>query len=313
MEHLPPWLRNVPLPPPPDEFDETPAWLRGIDRLAPPPAPAEASPDWLTALEPAAEAAEVPDWLAELQAEVSDPLAGAEPAAWLADATPEPPTERPSTFGATGWLQSLSSEPTPAAEPPVEPPPTTSSRIRMPVGPTDWLRSIGHEEAVEPAAAEPSPEPPPVDPDAGVPEWLRDLSDEEITQAFASAPPDPSLLPSEPAALQSEPALDAWLNELAEIAPPANSPDWIANVAANDETVVATNVSEWLAPDRSSGSNVQEPDLPAWLQNVAGDEPPAAPGSVRLDLPSWLLDEDFIASPTTTTPPIAPDAPTLLA
>ncbi len=69
MEHLPPWLRNVPLPPPPTDADETPDWLRGIDSFTPPPSTAAHTPDWLTESAEQAEAASIPDWLAELQAE----------------------------------------------------------------------------------------------------------------------------------------------------------------------------------------------------------------------------------------------------
>ncbi|MGC8801693.1 MAG: hypothetical protein ACP5UR_15780, partial [Chloroflexus sp.] len=297
MEHLPPWLRNVPLPPAPDEDDVTPAWLRGIDSLTPPPPPAVAvPPDWLTADEPMAEATSVPDWLAELQAEVSDPLADAQSAAWLRDADSGPSGE---------------------AVPPVEPPPTTSSRLRMPMGPTDLLRSIGYEEALEPAS-EPSLESEvPADVDTGVPDWLRELSNEEITEAFATAPSEPSLPTSEPAAKAesiSEPALDDWLKELDRIVPETSSTDWSANVAPGDETVFAPDAPAWLDPNQSAASDTSAFDLPPWLQNVAGDEPPVAAGSVRLDLPTWLLDDNIITSaPSTTTPPVAPDAPTLFA
>lgn len=299
MEHLPPWLRNVPLPPAPDEDDSTPAWLRGIDSLTPPPPPAAAAPpDWLTADEPTAEATSVPDWLAELQAEVSDPLADAQSAAWLRDAD----------SGSSG-----------EAVPPVEPPLTTSSRLRMPIGPTDLLRSIGYEEALEPTSEPPLEPEAPVDADVdtGVPDWLRELSDEEITEAFATTPSEPSLSTSEPAAAVdsvSEPALDDWLKELDRIVPETSSTDWSAGVAPGDETVFSPDAPAWLDSDQSAAGGASAFDLPPWLQNVAGDEPPVVAGSVRLDLPTWLLDDNIIASdPSTTTPPVAPDAPTLLA
>ncbi|MEF3273380.1 MAG: hypothetical protein K6356_03130, partial [Chloroflexus sp.] len=315
MEHLPPWLRNVPLPPPPAD-DDTPEWLRGIDSLtpSPPPPSAAAPPAWLTASDPAATTSEIPDWLAELQEEVNDPLANATPMAWLGDETPESLPDRPASFGATSWLQSLTGSPASEAQP-VEPP-TTSSRVRKPIGPTDWLRSIGHEEESEPPQATVKPEPEPVDPAAGVPDWLRELSEEEITEAFATSSSEPSVSSEQaPAATTAESALESWLQELDAIAPTvaATPSDWATGIAANDETVLATNLPEWMSSDQPRADQAGQADLPAWLQNVAGDEPSAASGSVRLDLPTWLLDDKLIEPPSTTTPPVAPDAPTMLA
>ncbi len=317
MEHLPPWLRNVPLPPPPAGDDETPAWLRGIDSLAPPTPPAATNPpDWLNTEESVSDAAGVPDWLADLQSEVSDPLAAATPAApWLEGVQPEPPAERPSTFGATGWLSGLGGEPQSGVDPAPEPPPTTSSRIRMPVGPTDWLRSMGHEEATDEPPAPERPESAPADIDSGVPDWLRELSEEEIdeiTETFTEPPASPALPAATPKPVSPpESTFADWLDEVLELP----SPDRPTVVSANDETVLASEVPEWLTSDQPAlPPEPSAVDLPAWLQNIAGDEPPAAPGSVRLDLPSWLLDDNLIVQPpTTTTPPIAPDAPTLLA
>ncbi len=310
MEHLPPWLRNVPLPPPPTDADETPDWLRGIDSFTPPPSTAAHTPDWLTESAEQAEAASIPDWLAELQAEVSDPLAGSgTPPPWISDVKPEPTAERPSAFGTADWLQGLESRSPAESSLSSEPPPTTTSRLRMPVGPTDWLRSMGHEEEVESAAQEPAAEEAYLDLDSGVPDWLRELSEEEITQALATTTPEPSLNVAE-AETPSEPEMADWLSELDRLATDTKSqaPDWLPEGTANDETILATNEPEWLTPDQPLPPTPSALDLPPWLQNIAGDEPPAAPGSVRLDLPSWLLEEDVPSSPT-----VAPDAPTLLA
>ncbi len=300
MEHLPPWLRNVPLPPPPTDADDTPDWLRGIDSFTPPPSTAARTPDWLTEPAEQTEAASIPDWLAELQAEVTDPLAesGAQ-TPWIGDVKPEPTAERPSAFGTADWLQGSDDEP----------PPTTSSRLRMPVGPTDWLRSMGHEEEGESAAQEPAAEAANLDLDSGVPDWLRELSEEEITQALATTTPEPSSTVTA-ANTPSEPEPADWLSELDRLSSDTKAPtrDWLQEGTANDETILATNVPEWLTPDQPLTPETSAPDLPPWLQNIAGDEPPAAPGSVRLDLPSWLLEEDSPQLPT-----VAPDAPTLLA
>ncbi len=300
MEHLPPWLRNVPLPPPPTDADDTPDWLRGIDSFTPPPSTAARTPDWLTEPAEQTEAASIPDWLAELQAEVTDPLAesGAQ-TPWIGDVKPEPTAERPSAFGTADWLQGSDDEP----------PPTTSSRLRMPVGPTDWLRSMGHEEEGESAAQEPAAEAANLDLDSGVPDWLRELSEEEITQALATTTPEPSSTVTA-ANTPSEPEPADWLSELDCLSSDTKAPtrDWLQEGTANDETILATNVPEWLTPDQPLTPETSAPDLPPWLQNIAGDEPPAAPGSVRLDLPSWLLEEDSPQLPT-----VAPDAPTLLA
>ncbi len=322
MEHLPPWLRNLPLPPRPasaaSAADAVPAWLRDIEGAptTPPPSAAAAPPDWLPAAEAApaggAAADDVPDWLRDLQGELASTaeLTAPEPAAsdeevpdWLREIAAEPAPkpepqaarpERPAPPGATSWLKGLASDTPPADEsaPPPAEPTTTTSRIRMPVGATDWLRSIGQEteSSAQESADEPSePEPPADTGESGVPDWLRDVTPEELASAVAADVPDYE---------------DDQLDQVA-------GPNWLADLAAEarpvDEDSISGAVPDWLADLTPAGTDAApnpprgDVGVPNWLTAAAdADEDEAAP--------DWLrnLAGDAAEPPPSSTPSAAP-------
>ncbi|MCX7791580.1 MAG: hypothetical protein N2378_13145 [Chloroflexaceae bacterium] len=299
MEHLPPWLRNLPLPSPPTGRDQS---------------------------EPPAEDEEVPEWLRDLRREVSDEArtGAAETPEWLQDvdrlASPPPAEPAPPTppLGATSWLTGLGrDEPgAPASPPPAEEQPTTTSRIKLPEGATDWLRSIGPDPD---APSEPlsGPLSEPLD-QTGVPDWLRDLNVDEVARAVDGelpGPPEGELTgnlavetpsadagtfpaqrtPTETGAQPSEPLLEEpdWLREF--MAPEEQKPSSASQPRADlaDEAEVPTWLRE-IAEAAQEPSEVETPaappaegqELPAWLREAALAEAPAASEEV----PTWLRE-----------------------
>ena len=311
MEHLPPWLRNLPLPPRPASGD-TPDWLRDVAPSAP-PAPSTPPPPAKTASEPADD---TPDWLRELQSEIGAAptgdtyLPGVSPRResgdtpdWLRDvAAAEPATPaRPAPFGATGWLHSLSSssenEDVPESEPKPEPPPTTTtSRIKMPVGATDWLRSIGQEaDPAEPKTPRSSVSEM-IDVKSGVPDWLRDVTPAEI-QSVSSAEPvaDDSPPPSQKV---FDPLSSNWLTDEPVVTSDDRTvlADWASDASARAETVAADHVPDWLrdvapvsfdAPSDQGGA--RDPgSVPDWLSGSGRDDSSAPQADTGV--PDWLRD-----------------------
>ncbi|NJN15362.1 MAG: hypothetical protein HC822_03235 [Oscillochloris sp.] len=311
MNHLPPWLRNLPLPPKPAAADAP---------VAPPAgAAAPASSD-------------TPDWLRDLEQEVEQPSSDAAAAAsgdtdtpdWLRDLAQEaeqmPPSDsdsalRSASFGATDWLRSIGAEgsDTPeqpeTPEPPAEPPPTTTSRIRMPVGATDWLRSIGQETDLDEELAasdqefsggdEPEPE---------VPDWLHDVTPEEListseAEQMASREPDdpnvPDWLRDSPIdrADQSTVAADLEPAPLEEtIAASDDVPDWLREIVPPEDLSAVESRRDrseppsWLQDATSADDDFSAgSDMPDWLQQVSSEEAPSEPAG---GAPSWLRDAD---------------------
>ncbi|NTW97190.1 MAG: hypothetical protein HGB28_01405, partial [Oscillochloris sp.] len=308
MEHLPPWLRNVPLPPRPSTgghaTDDTPDWLREPAGSAPsaPPAPHQA----------ASADDDMPDWLRDLQSEI-----GATPTGdtnlpdapthgdsddtpdWLRDAgtdTPAPPPSRevPDPFGATGWLQSLS--PSAGSDDEPEPPPTTTtSRIRMPVGATDWLRSIGQDLDAEDPKDPYRPQTELADDKSGVPDWLRDVSPSEIIETMAESEPEASEPSPQPV---FDPLASNWLTE----DPGADADErtvasgWDNKPPAQGEALAADSIPAWLrdvAPESFDSPAIQERprdpgSLPDWLSAPEGED--VRTPLVGADVPDWLRD-----------------------
>jgi hypothetical protein len=400
MDHLPPWLRTLPLPPTPPSrrgaADPTPDWLQNA---ASNDLSAGAVPDWLrdeSSSPPppnsrTGDSDSMPGWLRELQQDVAPPVTGtsagdsqpgwlSELAAesersgdsesgirssstpdWLRDLDAEQagassgtnPAPKPKPFGATQWLDSLATggaatpnPPPPAAPPPPTPPPaptndtystTTTSRIRMPVGATDWLRSIGQEPDDDaPAKARAKEEPvAPVEPAEDVPDWLRDISAEELANDMVV-----DLGPAEPPSPKPisvfDPTMPGWLGSDDSFASDRTAPadDWLSEDSSSSaaETMAADDVPDWLRSETSTPSRGQPPawlsadsddetsgpaedeDVPAWLRDVTGDAAPPRPAarpSAALDDdgPDWLRDIGGGAPPPAqpaTPPPAAP-------
>ncbi len=313
MEHLPPWLRNLPLPTPPAGHAET----------APPPS--------------AGADEEVPEWLRDLRREVSDEArtGSAEAPEWLRDVEPPsaPPPAAPSPrtppLGATSWLSDLGHD---KPEAPTEPAsaadqPTTSSRVKMPVGATDWLRSIGQDPD---APSEPlsGPISEPLDA-SGLPDWLRDLNADEVARAVEGETPphdrpiaetpsaDASTVPTQrspsaptPPSTESLPEEPDWLREFMapekQKAPPppeahaaddAEVPTWLREIAEasegspeSDRSVAApeeeSELPTWLRDAAQAEAPAGGEEIPAWLREAA--EAPQPPASA--DVPAWLRD-----------------------
>ncbi|MFQ3662326.1 MAG: hypothetical protein SNJ69_08025, partial [Chloroflexaceae bacterium] len=278
MEHLPPWLRNLPLPTPPAGHAET----------APPPSAGadETVPEWLRDLrrEVSDEArtgpAEVPEWLRDVEPPHDDPHRAGAPAAeapdWLRDveppSAPPPATPSPRTppLGATSWLSGLGQD---KPETPTEPAsaadqPTTSSRVKMPVGATDWLRSIGQDPD---APSEPlsGPISEPLD-TSGLPDWLRELNADEVARAVEGETPPPER--------QSG-------GNLAE--------DSGAEMPSADASTVPTQRSPSAPTPPSTGSLPEEPD---WLREFMAPEEqktppiPEARATDDAEVPTWLRE-----------------------
>ena len=259
--NLPPWLRDVPLPPRPRGAGD----LAAAAAASAPPAPADPPssaglPDWLhdsSAAEPASaldapgwmdspaqaptpaqtsEHAELPDWLRESQPAVA-PSAGAE--------------QVPS------WLSDLAGTDTPAQESSPEPPP-----------------------ALLPAV--------PAQSDSSLPDWLRD------SQRDARPPSGGEQLPSWLAESNQMPSSTdlpagespAWLGGLETGTPddakPSAEPDWLSG-ASDAVSPTDIGVPNWLSD--ASDAPLQDSnaaDIPDWLS--AKSAPAAEPSTI----PDWL-------------------------
>ncbi len=340
---LPPWLRGVPLPPrppsraapdeqaaPPAEPEEAvPDWLQGAaaaaavdsDQFRGEESTATSSadaaiPDWLRDLQSDIGATEEdeplpvddqPDWLTSLTAEQSADLpAEAAPS----DVSPSADSELPDWLRATA--QPEESAPAEAADAfPTEAAPSdqagdqTSSWAQMPVGATDWLRSLGREDDTE-AASTPSEPPEMSDPtaapadqaerpesegDAGVPDWLRDISPDEV--ARDSAEPEP-FTPPAPAETDSSDWMVAGAASVAdaahqyqeELSEEPGIPDWLRDISPDEvaRDIAATEGGTPTPPPASAES-------PDWFAEAApADTPSAPPAGEETGIPDWLRD-----------------------
>ena len=247
----------------------------------------------------------MPEWLRDLRREVSDDTrsGAAEVPEWLRDIAqpaPPPPAEpapRTPPLGATSWLSGLGrDEPgTPAEPAPATDQPTTSSRIKMPSGATDWLRSIGPDPD---APSEPlsGPISEPLDPGA-LPDWLRDLNPDEVARAVEGegpAPPErekPGNLAAETPSADAS-TVPAQRAPAAPISPPSESlleePDWLREFMAPEEQKVGP------APEARS-DRAEDAEVPTWLREIteASQGSPAgqiqgAPPAEGKERPAWL-------------------------
>ena len=299
MEHLPLWLRNLPLPARPASSadssagSEMPDWLRELQSEV------DASSELPFDTRAAAGA---PDWLANLEGDASTANQAAPPA------SSEPPA-RPQPFGATSWLASLgTSEAPPAGRDAPEPPKaqdadqqtSTTSRVRMPVGATDWLRSIGQDPDRK---SEPISEPLSASEESGVPEWLRDLSADEVARAVEADLPDsqPRFDPQAPGWLADDgrmPDASTVSANWARREAPADTasddvPEWLRDVAEREGAEQPQREESGRQPERESLTDLAGgAEVPAWLRDLG--EPPEAepPASARDAAPDWLSAAD---------------------
>ena len=322
-QNLPPWLRDVPLPPRPRASEPAPqnAALPPAADSAADTVPADALPDWLRdtasqaastpspAAPPAGPQEALPDWLREF-----DPTA---PSAQPPGAAPAQAAPSQSPDGLPDWLQDLG---TSSAAPRAS---DDAARADLP----DWLREV--QEAAPPtySPAPAAPPEPPAPPSENLPGWLADLTDSPAGDEPAAAPDWMNTAgPATPRA--PEDALPGWLQPETPT-PPASDmalPGWLP---AEAESTAAP------APGTSQAASDEEDDtLPGWLRATpeeitAGadlapftlDElsdssgQPAAParsswlsGEIDAgeDVPSWLQSAEMKTGPSeqpATTPP----------
>lgn len=321
-KNLPPWLRDVPLPPRPrdqdDHVDEVqpgtpdsavhpPAWLGAAPAEADqtePATPHAGTPDWLHGNPqpptPAAisDQSGLPDWLRESQANQSTSSGGAEQLpSWLHDTAgtspaPEPPpADQPAARPANevnlpDWLRDSQ---------PVAP---AASSAQLP----DWLRDI--------AGPMPSQErPPPADEPPGwsedqpadastteseyIPDWLRDQHRDTPPPATQPAAVDQPFAdldqPSRPAA-DSGNAPPSWLNAPEES--PAQPADLRA-AATNDPT----------APDWLRDVSAEAEEIDSGVEPFTFEESPGTASSAGTNsLPAWLSSGDETEETTTAMP-----------
>ncbi len=324
---LPPWLRGVPLPARPSTDTSHP-----VESAVSASSDASALPDWLRALQPTEEsdtyedqpvdrASEpqteaTPNWLANLQTDPSE----------ASLTTPEARDE--STSDMPDWLRAISQEAeaeTPQAPSKSSPskPEQGSSGFQMPVGATDWLRSLGEEPspASEPSAAAE----PPISQseqservDESIPAWLQNADVDDTSFDFdigAAEPPQTAATPP-----SQDESIPAWLQNA-----DTNDSDDTFNFDVAESTQAADTAAQdleldsdkqgpsWLAPDTDEAPTPSdEGDIPAWLRDAAAppafdvneelwesedtsqsaDSAPSYPAGPAEEpsLPSWLMD-----------------------
>jgi hypothetical protein len=288
--------------------------LRGEESTATSSADA-AIPDWLRDLQSDIGATEEdeplpvddqPDWLTSLTAEESAdlPAAGADPSGmsqsddselpdWLR-ATAQP--EEPAPAEAADTFPTEEVSPDQAGD-------QTASRVQMPVGATDWLRSLGREDDAEsaPAPSEQSemggPTSVPADQserpegDTGVPDWLRDISPDEVARDSAgppaSAPPAPAEMESSDWMVAgAASAADATHQYQEELSEEPGIPDWLRDISPDEmaRDIAATEGGSPTTPPAAEAS-------PDWFAEATpADTPSAPPGGAETGIPDWLRD-----------------------
>ncbi len=286
-KNLPPWLRDVPLPPRPRGADEPAASAAPSAPIVPVGPPSSASlPDWLrdsSAAEPAS-APDAPSWM-DSPAQPPMPAQTSEQAAlpdWLRDAQPA----QSSSAGAEqlpSWLSDLAGTDAPAQEPP--PAPLPAAPLQPESSLPDWLRDT-QRNATPPAGAE------------QLPSWLAE-SNETPSGAELPAGDSPAWLSdlgTESPAAAVEPQNSAALHGSANDAtPPAPTdtgvPDWLSAESA-PAAAEPTAVPDWLSsandPALSTPSEAESIDLWAPEPSTAPEQPRSTSGDAGV--PDWLRD-----------------------
>ena len=294
-EEVPDWLRGVQVAPTSEPDFDLATRLRGAAEPPPatvPTAPplAEAVPDWLTQLAPAATPAQAPPVPAPVQAEPSAPAA-------------PPPAEVPD------WLAQLERTAAPAQAPgpsaPAAPPPA-----EVP----DWLAQLAPSAA---PAKGPEPSVPAAPPPAEAPDWLAQLAP-TAAPTQAPAPPTPVAPPS------AEAEVPDWLAQLAPTATPARVPEPFTPAAEPEMPEwlkgLAAEPSAPSAPSAFAGApfaGEQAPaatETPAWLKDTSGLQaaptPPVTAPKALVETPEWLKEpEPSAAAPSEAAAPFVEPLP----
>jgi hypothetical protein len=325
-QHLPPWLRGLPLPPRPANMSAVPA-----DQPRVPPGPAP------EALVPAEPTQDIPDWLRELGDVANEPSLVPEPLPSWSDERSELSAPLPQDEQLPDWLRDLRADTTPPNEEPAPLPDWlrgSPSEIQQPALPEaavpqesdlpEWLRGAQHTPETPESAGEES-----------LPAWLADLVPDEPPAIPVEAPEanlSPPSAPSDPVDLRD---LDTLSDIFAETGPSnqpedAGLPAWLRDIPSDEirrvmegdeEGITAepftfdqlpeqasaapsADVSSWLS-GVSEATGDDTDSGPAWLSGLT-DMPKTPSGTVDADLPLWLQDADAGTGEAVPTDPAAP-------
>jgi hypothetical protein len=304
--NLPPWLRDVPLPPRPPNLDDRatpaqpgtprptvqlPAWTEAAPaeagQTAPATPPAD-TPDWLSGepqpstLAGTGDQSGLPDWLRDSQANQAPSSGAAEPLpSWLHDtagtsAAPEQPAAEQPPASAAGevalpdWLRE-SQRDAPAAAPEQLP---------------DWLRDMAGDAPIpeEPkTTGEPTIWPQEQPDDASpaesehIPDWLREQT--------PNAPPSPTqpTVYDDPFADLDRPGQPAAERGAAASSDPT-TPDWLQDISASAGEIDSAVEPFTFEESPGTVSNAEPSGLPAWLGSVGDTDDTSAA------MPDWLKD-----------------------
>ena len=320
-----------------------PDWLRDLQSevgdIEEEPVAADDEPDWLTSLAadealsvpddaaafPAAphsdSGTDLPDWLrsdaSSAPPDTPASTTGTDLPDWLrGDASPAPPDTpaRASSDDLPDWLQSTPAESATTSDPSQSPSASadeqTTPRVRIPVGATDWLRSLGEESDTDKDRPDIAEEPIAEGmPEQGIPDWLRDVSPDELARDIAAAEPErPAYDPQHHTDLPPDPVQSSdWLVDsataLSAMTQPPDSdalaepalPDWLRDVSPEElERDIASVQSE---PPPLSVSPDVEPGLPNWLRDVSSAEDERDPGIADSHAPVDDRDARFAQPP----------------
>ncbi len=325
MEHLPPWLRDLPLPACPPSRQRSGAEGASAPQMEAVEQPEstatdsfefspEAAPD-TTPIGSGVSGGEtvIPDWLRDLQGELDETAADLPAVARRAPASAR-----------------------------------LSQSLKKPTGATDLLRSMGLEEAK--ASFEPPKASPTASMEAGIGkakreeplldsslDWLHDVTPEELErdiQQIEDPPSAPAKLPAR------QPHLDSHSLDFlgADIGPPTGTgqliPSWLSDDSEPEPPVEELlDKPSWLqagsapAKEAPSAKRPSASDFPSWLQSTPeASKPKAASSSTTTsDVPSWLRSapeeseaqagvslSNTISEPTIHEPEIKADVPSWL-
>lgn len=346
-EHLPPWLQGLPLParPPSRESSAIDAGARqGQSGTMPAftPTPDISAHSQQPELGPTGDAdAALPDWLRDLESEVGDledeVLPMDDQPDWLASLSADESTSATTPDISSDWSESTEAADVPdwlqaaaesaVSDPPTEPDPfqssealpetsppevstETSSRVQMPIGATDWLRSLGEDveqEALAEIAEEPSTaakideDESSVDDNQALPSWLRDVSPDELARDMATADAQSAEPSSSEWSLQSDQPSNWFDDDVAAADTPQpdlgmaddtpQAPDWLAGIPGQEEHA---DITEDTHTSESSADDVTFSDtdeaIPDWLRGEISTASASAETTPAGDLPAWLSD-----------------------
>lgn len=335
MEHLPPWLRDLPLPAcPPSrqrsraEGASAPQKEAVEQQESPAAAPfmfsPEAAPDTTPIGAISGGETAIPDWLRDLQGELDETAADLPAVSRRAPASARLSQSLKKPTGATDLLRSMGLEEAKASFEPLKASPTAS---------------------MEAGSSKPQKEELPIDNSL---DWLHDVTPEELErdiQQIEDLPSGPARSPVRQPHLDSH-SLDflgadigpptgtgqlipSWLSDESEPGPPAeelfDKPSWLqassapAKEVPSSKSPSTSDFPSWLqstpkaAKPKAASSSTTTSDVPSWLRIAPEEidsktgvslsntisEPTIQEPEIKADLPSWLQGREEKVPPAT--------------